>query len=300
MALEARVLRYFLVVAEESSFTQAASRLGIAQPALSAQIRRLESTLGVRLLDRTTRRVSLTPAGAVLVEHGPAALATLDAVWERARRVGAGDAGQVKIVYSPSTGADLVPRLITALEVAHPELVVVAEMLSTPEVSQAVAAGVADAGVTRAGHDLPGTRRVALRRETRGVVVAAGHPLYRRRVVPLAEVARYPLLLHSREANPGHYDDVLRLFAVADLEPQFVRPPVTFDPGHHQIRTGKAIGLMGESAANVLPVRTRWIPLADPGTEVTLYLVLRTGLPTPLQRRIRAAAGTLGRTARQA
>jgi len=77
MEPEARLLRYFLAVAEELNFTRAAETLGIAQPALSAQIRRLEAQLGVRLLERTTRYVRLTDAGAIVQERGPAALAGL-------------------------------------------------------------------------------------------------------------------------------------------------------------------------------------------------------------------------------
>ena len=85
---EVRQLRYFLAVAEELNFTRAAERLQIAQPALSAQIRQLEAQLGVRLLERTTRSVTLTDAGRAIPEQGPGALASLSRVWEAARRAG--------------------------------------------------------------------------------------------------------------------------------------------------------------------------------------------------------------------
>ena len=79
MDVDTRLLRAFVAVAEELSFTRAAERLFIAQQALSAQIQQLETRLGVRLFERTTRRVGLTEAGELLLPHAIAALQALDA-----------------------------------------------------------------------------------------------------------------------------------------------------------------------------------------------------------------------------
>src|ERR1700709_640112 len=77
--MELRHLRYFAAIAEEGSFTAAAERLWVAQPGLSTQIRRLETELGVRLFERHTRGVTLTPAGALFLERARVALAAADA-----------------------------------------------------------------------------------------------------------------------------------------------------------------------------------------------------------------------------
>src|SRR5579871_341091 len=82
-------IRRFLVVADELNFTRAAERLGIAQPPLSAAIGKLERKLGARLLERTSRRVALTPAGAVLLDQGRIAAEGVAAAIERARRAAA-------------------------------------------------------------------------------------------------------------------------------------------------------------------------------------------------------------------
>jgi DNA-binding transcriptional LysR family regulator len=84
--IESRPLRYFVAVAEELNFTRAAERLGIASPALSRAIAGLEAQLGVRLLERSTRRVELTEAGRVLLAQSRPALDALDAAARRAQR----------------------------------------------------------------------------------------------------------------------------------------------------------------------------------------------------------------------
>src|SRR5215211_7136078 len=115
MSPEVRLLRYFLAVADELNFTRAAEQLGIAQPALSAQIRRLEAQLDVRLLERTTRSVQLTDAGRIVHERGPAALAALERVWEAAQRAGRGETGRLRVAYSRSAGYQTAPAVVRAV-----------------------------------------------------------------------------------------------------------------------------------------------------------------------------------------
>src|SRR6187431_2034618 len=86
--LETRQLRYFVAVAEELHFGRAAERLGMAQPPLSRAIRDLERQLGAQLLERTTRQVTLTPAGEVLLREARAALVAVTAAERRTRHAG--------------------------------------------------------------------------------------------------------------------------------------------------------------------------------------------------------------------
>jgi DNA-binding transcriptional LysR family regulator len=105
--VELREFRYFIAVAEELNFTRAAARLGLAQPPLSAAIGKLERKLGVRLLERTSRRVALTPAGAVLLEQGRIAVEAAGAAMDRTRRAGT-QPGRLTVAIKPGTGTDLV------------------------------------------------------------------------------------------------------------------------------------------------------------------------------------------------
>jgi DNA-binding transcriptional LysR family regulator len=293
MEPEARLLRYFLAVAAELNFTRAAETLGIAQPALSAQIRQLEAQLDARLLERTTRSVRLTDAGRVLQERGPAALAALGDVWDAARRAGRGETGRLRVAYSPSAGYETAPTLVSAVRERYPGIDITTEVLPTPDIVGAVRDGRIDVGVARMPHDADGVRLRTVRLEPLGALVPADHPLAARHDVDLAAIAENPILMHPRSANPAQFDFVHELFGRAGLEPRFVERPIAFDPTQSMIREGHAIGLVGASSLAGLAVDLRWVPLADSGTRLVMELVVREGeLPPVVDRFERAAVAT--------
>src|SRR5688572_2460453 len=111
---ELRQLRYFLAVAEELNFTRAATRLHIAQQALSAAIRQLEAELGTALFLRTTRRVELTPAGEVFVEPAQRTLAEAAAAVRAVQAVARGERGHLHVGLQSGAGGDLPHRVFTA------------------------------------------------------------------------------------------------------------------------------------------------------------------------------------------
>ena len=140
--LDLRRLRYFLEVAETLHFTRAAEALGISQQPLSRAIAELEAELGVRLLKRTTRSVSLTPAGEALREHGLAALQAL-ALAERAARCEGKPT--LRLVY-PGTVAGLPHSAVARFQALHPEVDVTTALVRSWEQEALVLRGEADIG----------------------------------------------------------------------------------------------------------------------------------------------------------
>lgn len=118
--MDSRELTYFVAVAEEQNFSRAADRLGIAQPPLSRAIQRLERRLGVRLLERTSRQVSLTHAGRVLLTEGRKALTTLAAAEQLTRR--AGHEPRLVVATKPGGDAGLLEPILTRFA-AHQDAV---------------------------------------------------------------------------------------------------------------------------------------------------------------------------------
>jgi LysR family transcriptional regulator, transcription activator of glutamate synthase operon len=124
--MELRQLRSLVAIADEGTFTAAAARLHLAQPALSQQIARLEQEVGLTLLDRTTRRVSLTDAGTLLVERGRSVIAEIDAASAELASLRGVDIGVLALGVTPTTGPVDIAVLLGAYTRRYPgvELVV--------------------------------------------------------------------------------------------------------------------------------------------------------------------------------
>jgi DNA-binding transcriptional LysR family regulator len=200
--LELRELRYFIAVAEELNFTRAATRLGMAQPPLSAAIGKLERKLGVTLLERTSRRVTLTPAGAVLLEQGRIAVEAAGAAAERTRRQGT-QPGRLTVAVKPGTGTGLLQRIIErcAADPLIPEVHILFGHSSGP--AAAVRAGAADAAILRAPFDPRGLDAELLLTEPRVAVLPAAHRLAGRAELKRADLAGEPMPHWAGHADPA-------------------------------------------------------------------------------------------------
>src|ERR1700754_4792713 len=119
---ELRLLRYFVVVAEERHFARAAERLGIAQPPLSQQIRKLETQLGAQLIDRSRRPIELTDAGRALLTEGRLALAHSERGFAAARRAAAGELGVLKVGAMQAALNGIVPDVVRAYRRERPDV----------------------------------------------------------------------------------------------------------------------------------------------------------------------------------
>ena len=209
--METRELRYFVAVAEELHFGRAAQRLGIAQPPLSRAIRQLERRLGATLLERSSRAVTLTDAGSVLLREGRAALDAVEAAERRARRAALAATGHAGVVLATKAGAssELLAKLLDAYA-AEPDAATVDVLLCSPgEQERLLRDGRADVALLHQPFDATaGYDTEELRMEGQVVVLPAGHPLSTRTHVQMAEVTALPGLPTPRWPRPdGTYPD---------------------------------------------------------------------------------------------
>jgi DNA-binding transcriptional LysR family regulator len=200
--IDLELIRRFIVVAEELNFTRAAARLGLAQPPLSAAIGKLERKLGVRLLERTSRRVTLTPAGAVLLEQGRIAVEAVGAAVERARRAGI-QPGRLTVAVKPGTGTDLLQKIIQrcAQDPQVPEVHLLFGHPGGP--AAAVRNGAADVAILRAPFDQRGLDTELLLTEPRVAVLPAHHRLAARPELRRADLAGEPMPRWAGRPDPA-------------------------------------------------------------------------------------------------
>ncbi|MGK4585697.1 LysR family transcriptional regulator [Kitasatospora sp. HPMI-4] len=189
MDVDLRKLRYFVAVAEELHFGRAATRLHIAQPVLSRQIRALEAELGVPLLYRDRRSTALAPAGSRLLEEARPLLAAAETLRRRVREVAHGTV--FTIGFMPGITTTVAARAFTA---RHPELSVDFVQTSWDDQTAVVREGRVDVSFIRLPVDLDGLRVRRLFTEPRVAALPADHPLAGRAAVTIADLAGERLL----------------------------------------------------------------------------------------------------------
>jgi len=189
--MELRHLRYFLVVGETLSFTKAASQLRIAQPSLSRQVQDLEEEIGVDLLRRSPRGVTLTAEGKLFLQEVRELLRRADESVEKVRGLARGEYGELHVGYAPAPTVEILPPALAAFQETVPRVKMLLHDLSSDE----LIAGLHDATLQLAvmvqptGIQTEGIEFELLRTYPWCVMLPPGHPFGRLKSVPLEKVA---------------------------------------------------------------------------------------------------------------
>ncbi|MEU6011274.1 transcriptional regulator CynR [Streptomyces sp. NPDC047453] len=208
MALELRHLRYLLAVAEHGSFTRAAEDLRISQPTLSQQVRQLERTVGVPLLDRTGRSVRLTDAGETYARHARRALRDLEAAQRAVQDVQDLTRGHLRLAATPTFTSYLVGPLVADMHARHPGITLDVKEMTQDRIESALLADDLDLGIAFSGSHLPGVVAQTLFTETLSLVTGAVDPeAGPSRPLPVDELSNRQLaLLNGDFATRSHID----------------------------------------------------------------------------------------------
>ncbi|GAA1846741.1 LysR family transcriptional regulator [Pseudonocardia ailaonensis] len=234
-----RHVRAFLAIAEAGTVTAAAARLRIGQPALSRTLRRLEEHLGVRLVDRSTHHLELTPAGRAYRERAVRVVAEVDglldpgALWTTA---------PLRLGHAWSALGTHTPELLRRWRAAHPDTPLELTQVDGP--GAGLPAGVVDAAVIRGRVRVPGVTTVALAPEARLAAVPAGSALAARSSLTLADLVGETVAINAHTGT-----------TTPDLWPAGGRPAMTWVGSTADwlvlIAAGGAVGVTASATASV-------------------------------------------------
>jgi DNA-binding transcriptional LysR family regulator len=281
---ELRQLRYFVAVAEESSFTRAAARLTIAQQSLSQQITLLERMVGAKLFERGSRGTALTEVGAVFLPEAQAVLARADAAMNVVGQAVRGEAGQLRLVFLATTANYLLPPVVRAVRERMPEL-----RLSTEEstISHLVE------GITNGRYDLAFSRpplvdglaaRTVIAEEV-CAVLPEGHRLADRTELRLADLASDPWLLTPRSSWEPWHEFFDSEFREAGFEPNVVYRDPSIQVLLGMVAAGVGVTQLARSSQSLRRSGVVFVPLA--GQTVSTQMVWLPANPSPVLPAVR-------------
>ncbi|MFH8487288.1 LysR family transcriptional regulator [Streptomyces longisporoflavus] len=289
--MELRQLEYFVAVADEGGFGRAAGRLHVVQASVSQQIARLERELGVRLFDRTTRRVGLTAAGERLLPEARAALVSVARVGQVAAEIISGAEGVLRLGTARAFAERVHPAL-DALADRVPGLRVRLVQDARERRIDALRSGELDAALVRGDGPLPGLTTMRVWDHPLFVALPATHPLAALPRLEPADLAGLPLRLAPRDRNPAFHDLVTGLLRASDTDvlsgPHFTTLQETLTAIATDAASGSPSWTVFDLAGDLPPARRiAFRPL--PGARSAVSLAVRAEPPSPAIRHLLAA-----------
>ncbi|MDM0026671.1 LysR substrate-binding domain-containing protein [Variovorax saccharolyticus] len=245
--MDLKQLRYFVMVAEELSFSRAAARLHISQPPLSQQIKALEEEMGVTLLVRDRRSVRLSDAGVVFLRESRLLLDQFRSAVNSAVRASQTNAGSIRLGVATSGLFSVMPKFQELMRTHFPNVEVLVSDMQSDDQVRAVSQGALDIGIAHVKPERMNVGRKQVFSEGLSVVLPVGHPQAERADLSLADLADEPMVALSREHAPTVFDAVIASCAAAGFSPvvkHSARNPMTI---FQMVRAGFGIALVPRS-----------------------------------------------------
>ena len=257
--MDLRQLRYFQAVAEELSYSRAAVRLRIAQPALSRAVQDMEAELGAPLLARNRRKVSLTPAGKVLLRETAILFERWEEAMRRVLRAASGEEGELRLGYIGPPTHGFLGRILDEYSRRCPDVTVHLEERTPERVWEMVAKGRLHIGLTRPvlAHAALRMQTLVLRWERLCAAIPERHRWAGKTSLPWRKLAGEPLIVLARREGAGLHDEILAGCRRAGFIPRLTHTPSVISTVLRYVEAGTGIGIVPESLAE-LDASSRW------------------------------------------
>jgi len=272
--MELRHLRYFLAVADASSFTRAAEQVGIGQPPLSMQIKALEAEVGAPLFKRTSHGVELSETGRVFLPHARKVVADAAQALRLAQQVASGEVGMLRMGFtSSSVFHPLVSHSIQQFRERHPHLEISLSEGITEQLLDEVAHAQLDAAFVRmAGTPSDDVDVVELPTERLKVALPRAHRLARRQSLRLQDLAGEQFIMVPRGKGSSLYDEIFRACQAAGFDPQVIQSAPQLTSVINLVAAGLGISIVPEAIEQVQLNEVRYVAIREPAPRAQLSL----------------------------
>ncbi|MDF1486102.1 LysR family transcriptional regulator [Ramlibacter sp. H39-3-26] len=288
--MDTRQLRHFVALAETLNYHRAAERLHMAQPPLSASIRKLEEQLGVQLFARTRRGTELTAAGTAALENARRALFHTEQFGRTAAAAANGEAGALRIGFVGSATYALMPQSMPLFRQRYPQVQLVLHESTTSRIMALLDKGDIDLGLLRFPLAQAGAIRVVpIERDVFVAALPQHSPLVQRRRLQLSHLAQEPFVLYSATEVPGLHATALLACQQAGFLPRVQQEAVQVQTVVSLVESGMGVALVPSVAARHTARNVVFKQLHGNGSavEIGIALAYRPQAETPAARRFR-------------
>lgn len=267
--MELKEIRAFLMVAQELNFRKAAQRLGITQPPLTRMISNLEYSLGVKLLNRTTRKVELTGAGVHLVAEGVKLIEASESLENELRKLAKNTTAKLKIGLNRVAFHSTLPSMLSSFKEQFPKTKVELSEESDSRVLSELNKGTVDIAFSSKKFNIEGIEQQVIEKKQLGFVVNKQHPLSKKKSLSLLDLTDHTLVFHGKSEELGFQSDFLSLLKKNDLSVN-----IYYKKPHESCENlaiiNKGLILSTKRMATLSP-ELKFVPLKDYSPKLKIY-----------------------------
>jgi len=259
--------------AEDLNFSRAAKRLGISQPPLSKQVGALEAALGVKLFQRGSHGVSLTPAGRALLVEAYRLLDQTEQIWRSVTKVGQEEHGTLTIAAVSTAFHLWIPKLLDAFRIRFPHVTISLKECTSIEAVLALRRSEVDIAFAFAERIPSPLQPIELFHDRCSVALPKHHRLANRDIISLADLADDAFVLFRRQCSPKLHDAILQAFHDAEVRPSILHESSSIAAQLDIVASGYAVALVPRSIQGPSSSLVKYVELKDDIPLATLKLI---------------------------
>jgi DNA-binding transcriptional LysR family regulator len=273
--MDFRQLRYFIAVAKELNFSQAAKKLNIAQPPLSQQIKNLEEELKVQLFYRTKQKVELTVAGRFFFEETQRVIEQYEESVKQTKLIASGKKGKLRVGFVGSATNGILVYILKKFKQLYPDVQLILHEMTTAQQIDALYENRIDIGFNRSNLNDDIIHSEVCSRESLLVVLPESHKLATLSEIPVSYLKDEPFILFPRSLGEQFYDEIIYFFQDNGVKPLVVQEAILMHTIVNLVATGMGISIVPSSLNEYKRSGIVYKTTKEPTPEIRLYVTWR-------------------------